>query len=345
MEYRNHSVLVKKLANINVPLSVQIALTYSCNLNCIHCFESKDTNGELGTQEIKDILLQLQEMGCITVTFTGGEVFLRQDALEIFDFLHKRGFGIYIMTNGTLLTRKLVKHIKKINPLLVHLSLYGVTSKVHDSITRCKGSFEKTLNAISLLKAYNIRFNIGTMVMLQNFHELKALREMARRKKWNLITDYVITPRHDGSKAPFRCRISQEQIRQTVAQLKLEGNYLNNRLDERRDGYFYSLYLCHRTCYISAQGEVFPSCSFRMNLGKLRESSFKKIWINSEKIKSLRKLKLDDFSCSSCRHSVYCCWDPGLAWLEHGDFRVPAKEICRLMNAGLRRDGKLILKD
>ncbi len=340
MREKTYSNLVKKLATNNSIFEAQIALTYRCNLDCIHCFESKDTANELTLFEIKNIMSQLKEMNCLTLSFTGGEIFLREDILEIFEFSRQIGFGIKILTNGTLLREKLVKQIKKFNPVLIQISLYGASQKVHETITRIKGSSQATLNAISLLKEYNFRFSVATVAMQQNFQEIKTLRGLAKRENWDLLTDYCITPKYDGSPAPLDCRLSQSQIRQTTFELKSEGKVCKKTSTAKSNAYFYYLPLGQKACYISAQGKVFPHCTLRIKIGDLREKSFKEIWESSQQIKNLRGLKLSDFHCSSCRHSLYCWWDPGLAWLEQGDLLASSDWLCKLTKSGLRRDGK-----
>ncbi len=349
MKAKSYTSLVRKLKNTNSLLRVQMALTYRCNLKCIHCFETKNAKNELTISEIKDILEQLKSIGCLMLTFTGGELFLRKDILEIFDFARKKGFAIGILTNGTLLTKELIKKIKKFNPIKIQVSLYGATREVHDSITQVPGSFIKILNTLNLLKADNLKFRLAFIVMRQNAHELKKARDMAKKRKWDLLTDYVIYPRYDGAREPLKCRITQKQLKVAVDEIKPEGDYLERipkkeHLSRNRRGFFL-LPIGRNECYISAQGEVFPYCTVRTSLGKLRQSSFRQIWQHSRIIQNLRKIKLEDLGCSSCDKLVYCCGDLGMAFVECGDLRVIPLEICRFVNSGIRRDGRLIPGD
>ena len=77
----------------NIPAWSMIELTYRCNLKCSHCYlpggqsEKSGESGEreLTTGEVKKVLDQLAEEGCLFLAFTGGEIFLRKDVFEILD--------------------------------------------------------------------------------------------------------------------------------------------------------------------------------------------------------------------------------------------------------------------
>jgi len=48
--------MAAKALKLNIPLSVQLDLTYRCNERCIHCYLDHDDHGEMTTAEIKHLL-------------------------------------------------------------------------------------------------------------------------------------------------------------------------------------------------------------------------------------------------------------------------------------------------
>ncbi|MEW6170013.1 MAG: radical SAM protein [Candidatus Omnitrophota bacterium] len=339
MQEKTYLDLLCKLKKNNALLKAQIALTYRCNLSCLHCFENKDTSNELSLIEIKEILTQLKALGAMAVGFTGGEVFLRKDLLDILEFACRLGFAVTILTNGTLITDSLARRIIEFNPVNIRISLYGAKEDTHDSITRVRGSFKKTIKSIGSLEANNVEFAISFLVFRQNFDELRELKEIAKTRAWPIKPDYYITPRWDGFRGPLKYRVTKRQIRERVRELKLEEQV--SRVS-RLNKYFHFLSLGRKDCYISAQAEVFAHCNLRIKLGNLRENSLEDIWLNSKAIKVLREIDFKDLKCSECPLSAYCCWEPGLAWLEQGDFLASPRWLCKLTKSGLRRDGKLL---
>ena len=66
------------------PVTGSVELTYRCNLRCAHCYiPHRSGRGELSTDEWKGLLDQVAEAGCLYLLVTGGEPFLRRDALEL----------------------------------------------------------------------------------------------------------------------------------------------------------------------------------------------------------------------------------------------------------------------
>src|SRR5260370_21369915 len=76
------SALVAEMSNkalkLNIPLSVQLDLTYRCNERCIHCYLDHHDHGEMTTAEIKGLLDQMAEAGVFYLTISGGEILMRR---------------------------------------------------------------------------------------------------------------------------------------------------------------------------------------------------------------------------------------------------------------------------
>jgi MoaA/NifB/PqqE/SkfB family radical SAM enzyme len=67
-----------------LPYMCALELTYRCNQNCCHCYCNRGINDsrkadELSTQEIKMILDEAADAGCLWLLLTGGEVLVRED--------------------------------------------------------------------------------------------------------------------------------------------------------------------------------------------------------------------------------------------------------------------------
>ena len=65
--------------------SVIFELTPRCNLNCVHCYLNQHhASKELSYEEIIEIIDILYEKEVLFLTFTGGDVFVRKDFLDIY---------------------------------------------------------------------------------------------------------------------------------------------------------------------------------------------------------------------------------------------------------------------
>ncbi len=100
--------------------SIYFYPTESCNLRCIHCWlqtsfatnensyqmqNQKNVSAKVMEQVVKDAL----PLGLSYIKFTGGEPFLDPDIFEYLDTFSKYDLMFGFETNGTLLTKKMVK--------------------------------------------------------------------------------------------------------------------------------------------------------------------------------------------------------------------------------------------
>src|SRR5229473_3371233 len=132
IEYRDFSLKVHNEAGAKDRIvNAQIELTYGCNLHCVHCYTDCYNRPDLIKQELRYeevtcVLDQLAEEGCLWVCFTGGEIFMRKDFLDIYAYAKQKGFLITLFTNGTLLTKKIADYWACSPPSMIEISFHGL---------------------------------------------------------------------------------------------------------------------------------------------------------------------------------------------------------------------------
>ena len=207
------SRLAKKAAANRVPYEAMIELTYGCNLRCVHCFNpTHQAKGELSTAKVLAILDQLAEVGCLSLGFTGGEIFTRADVFEIFGYARAKGFAITMLTNGTLVTAERAERIRALRPDHVEISIYGATAETYERVTRVPGSFKRFLTGVTLLRERAIPLIIKMPVMTLNRHEVQQARALV--EGWGIKFVYCsdIHPRVDGSLEPLQYRLTPQEV-------------------------------------------------------------------------------------------------------------------------------------
>lgn len=114
-------------------VSIKLALTSNCNLNCAYCdgplnrsklstpaamedYRAENiSTGSISTDQVLNILKAFNDRGFVSVRPTGGEPTLRQDWDKVVDSLSSIGYrGIDITTNGMLLSHYLDTHQDKL---------------------------------------------------------------------------------------------------------------------------------------------------------------------------------------------------------------------------------------
>lgn len=164
-----------------MPMIAQWDINNECNLNCKHCrVAEKNDQEKLSLEETKRLLAQCQKNGITKLNLSGGEPFLRNDIFEILEEA-KIFEDIVITTNGTLLTEEKCKKIAQYPNVKLSISLDGMR-ETHDSFRRKKGSFDKVIQLLPLLKKYQIPYAIKYTLSKETKQDVKEVLHLIASK-------------------------------------------------------------------------------------------------------------------------------------------------------------------
>jgi len=159
---------------------VDIKTGFICNNNCRFCVQAhKKKFGNRGTETIKRDLEEAKKT-CSGVVFTGGEVTMRDDILDLVSHAKMLDYEIIqIQTNARMLSYKpLCEKLIKAGANEFSPAIHGHTPKLHDSLTRTKGSFEQTIAGIKNLKRLKQIVITNTVVVKQNYRYLPEISRL-----------------------------------------------------------------------------------------------------------------------------------------------------------------------
>lgn len=163
---------------------VDVKTGFKCNNRCIFCVQGnkRDLYGNKSTDEVKEIL-----RGAVkdsdSIVFTGGEVTIRPDFIELVRFARDQGFRrIQVQTNGRMLAyKKFARDTVEAGANEFSPAVHGHTAKLHDDLTRCKGSFEQSVRSIRNLKELGQRVITNSVITRSNFRHLPELAALLVR--------------------------------------------------------------------------------------------------------------------------------------------------------------------
>jgi len=158
------------------PIFGVIEATLACNLKCIHCGSNAGCPkpNELSTTEMKDVIDQFADLGCVIMAFSGGEPLMRPDFFEIAEHVKKKGLEVSIISNGSLIDEKMAQKLEKLKPVALSISLDGI-GKTHDTFRGIPGSFDRSVQALRTLKKTTVPHCTITTVTKSNFDQLEEL--------------------------------------------------------------------------------------------------------------------------------------------------------------------------
>lgn len=160
-----------------------IVVTNQCNSNCIMC---PDSNVVRNTRENPDIKKLLEQVRCIPddtehITITGGELgLLKENLFKLLEECktHLPNTEFLLLTNGRVFAdTDFTNKMKECVPSNVRIAIpiYGDNEKLHDEITRTKGSFEQAIIGIKKLIEKNIDIEIRIVVLKKNYKYLERI--------------------------------------------------------------------------------------------------------------------------------------------------------------------------
>jgi len=314
---------------IPVPLGVTLELTYRCNLRCIHCYVQNSVSRELSLNEWKKIIERLRENGIIFLTFTGGEPFIRNDAIKIMEFASQKDMALRIFTNGSLLTDEICERLKDLKILEVEMSIYG-DENVHDSITGVNGSFKRLLKSLEILRRNGMKVNLKMVVMKGNQKEIEKVHRIGDTFGSKAYFDFFITPKDDGDMSPTRLRLNRNEL---IRALKIVKTIFSTCSVKDYEEFKNRKYLCGAGINffnINPEGIVSPCLQLRIPCGNIIKDDFEKIWNGKEMMNIRRILRNLNQKCSGCSYSDFCHYCIGINLLENESFQNPSKYSCLL---------------
>jgi MoaA/NifB/PqqE/SkfB family radical SAM enzyme len=136
--------------------------------------------GNRTTQEIKDALDVARKDGATGVVFTGGEVTIRKDVVELVRYAKSHGFDrIQLQTNGRRFAdMSFLKAVMKAGANEFGSSLHGYKPELHDYLTRAPGAWMQTVRGLKNIKKLSGFIVINSVVVKPNYRHLEPLAEL-----------------------------------------------------------------------------------------------------------------------------------------------------------------------
>ena len=174
------------------PIHLTFFVTRRCNSNCPFCFYLRSDDSaaqvrpELSLEEIGKVSSSLGPL--LWLAFSGGEIFLRDDLVEIAETFYRNNRPAIMLfpTNG-LLTGSIRERIETIvrscpkSVVALKLSIDGL-GDAHDSLRRTPGSFAKTMETYKAVKELedrypNLELGVNTVFCSENQDAMDGIIE------------------------------------------------------------------------------------------------------------------------------------------------------------------------
>jgi radical SAM protein with 4Fe4S-binding SPASM domain len=127
------------------------------------------------------------ELGAMNLVVAGGEPLLRKDIFKVLNYATDLGMYTEVLTNGTLLTKELVKKMKEASVDSVRISIDYADKSKFDQWRGQKDAFDRIIRSIKLLKESSMFVGINSTIVHDNVNEINNLMQLGIKENVNYI--------------------------------------------------------------------------------------------------------------------------------------------------------------
>lgn len=287
----------------STPFKINFAITSRCNSRCKTCNIwkiKKDISKELTFSEI-DIFFKKLPKTVSWLSLTGGEPLLRKDIGEIISFSKKLGIKTTLVSNGSLVKDK-IQELKDLDLLII--SLEG-PKEMHDAI-RGKGTFDKTIEAITIAKEHNLNVWVEIVLTQKSDKKLKFILKKSKELGFSVLFQPIFN---------YKLSASKENIEKLSPKIEEYKNLVKKIIELKKQynivgSYSYFKYILNtwpRGIYPNCKaGKLFVSISPSGNIAPCHFLINAREWPNGIKLGFKRAFEnIKDNSCDGCFCNSY----------------------------------------
>lgn len=303
----------------SAPLRVDLALTFRCQNNCVHCYAGgPHETEEMNTEQWKTVIDRLHGIGVFILTFTGGEPTLREDLPELLQYAQNKGMVTGLITNGRKLKDKdYIKTLEKVGLDFVQITLESHKPQTHDKMTGVKGSWKETVQGIK--NAVSTQIYVTTNTTLSKHNAADFLETVDFIKELNVTgfgtNSLIYSGKANEISSGFVLPL--ETLKELLPKVRDRANQLGLKFLWYTPTQYcqfdpVSLGLGIKSCTaamvnvcVGPNGDVYPCQSYFESLGNILKDSWQKIW-NHPLAVSIRKREYAEAKCTDCPQLQVC---------------------------------------
>jgi radical SAM protein with 4Fe4S-binding SPASM domain len=319
---------------LSAPIRMDLALTFRCNNDCVHCYAGgPHETPELSTGEWKKVMDRLIGLGIFIFTFTGGEPTLRDDLPELLAYAQQKGAVTGLITNGRRLKdREYVEKLEAAGLDFMQITLESHVAEVHDSITRVKGSWEESVEAIKMLEPTQIYLSTNTTLNTRNIDTFLGTIDFIHGLGVHAFGCNSLIYSGSAPTIAEEFAVNVERLKEALPEIKEKADILGMRFNWFTPTQYCQLNpvelglgikscsACRINMCVGPEGDVYPCQSYFTSLGRILEDDWSSIW-NHPLCREIRERGYAPEECTGCPELSICGAGCPLELKEKGKIR------------------------
>jgi pyruvate-formate lyase-activating enzyme len=172
------------------PITSYLFLEYKCNVDCWYCWAFNNKVKGMTEDVARRSIDWLHDHGCRVLALMGGEPLLRpQFAHKVVHYAAKKGFWVYIGTNGRLLRPEVTDRLADAGTAIFNFALdsWNLQPSLPKAVEPARGNLEYLLRK-QYVYGYMVFFNLN--ICRNNLEDVRKITEFAHENR--VATDYHI---------------------------------------------------------------------------------------------------------------------------------------------------------
>jgi MoaA/NifB/PqqE/SkfB family radical SAM enzyme len=172
------------------PIVAYLFTEYKCNLDCHYCWAYNNTHKGMTEDTARRSIDWLEEIGCRVLALMGGEPLIRWPFVhKVTDYAAKKGFFVYLATNGRLLRPKVIDRLGDAGLAVINLAIDSVEEK--PELPKALIPIKENVDyMVKMQRHYGYTSFLNINITRINLDDVRELTEIGRQ--YNLATDYHI---------------------------------------------------------------------------------------------------------------------------------------------------------
>jgi radical SAM protein with 4Fe4S-binding SPASM domain len=269
------------------------------------------------------IVSEAAELGVKTLAFSGGEPLIWSPIDDAVNHAAKLGIEVSIYTSGNVdAPEKSFQSLTARGCNRFVFSMFGASAATHERVTRIRGSFQKTLTAIAVVRGLRAEAQVHFVPFADNFAELAELAELAKRNDLAQISVLRFVPQGRGQlfQRHSLSQLQNLQLKKTIERLRENGFAI-------RTGSPYNVLLLNNQpeccsgidrLIIGPELDIYPCDAFKQvradevvgtaDYSRLDRFSLQDCWEKSPFLRIVREYLTTPFGalCNSCSVLGHC---------------------------------------
>ncbi|MDA3900162.1 MAG: radical SAM protein [Spirochaetes bacterium] len=271
-------------ARRSAPISFFLSITDKCNFNCTHCSAKNRQNGnELTTEEWKQVIYDIQNMGTSIIGLTGGEPLMHKNIVEIVQSISDKSTSI-LYTNGSLLTPKMAADLKNSGLWAVGISLDSFDEAEHNAVRNNDSSFKHAIQAVKNAASANLYPMCQLVGYRDRINKKFFLNYMKFAKKIGAKEVRVLEPIKSGALSKKDASFfltTNERIDLIAIQRWINSKFGLPKMTTFANTESFDQFGCGagtQHSYIMSHGELLPCDFVPLSFGNVRKKPVKELW-------------------------------------------------------------------